>query len=460
MKISTLASALLISLGLATASDAAEFARSPLRVVPNNYLVVLDDVAIGLTLGAEPEDRARAFEGLATDLRRVHGVRRSTLLNHLGILVVEADERTARRLARDPRVLLVEEDAVGGISLFQQCYAVDPYTGLPVPKPLANSYLPSSPQAIGCWDPQISCSDNWGLDRIGQRQGDVWAHTTDFSYAFSATGAGVHIYLADTGIAWDHQEFLGSGGVARVGNGTSWVPQEPGTYDSFGHGTHVAGIAAGRRFGVAKQATVHSVRVCDRKGSCQQSWVIGGLDWIAANAQRPAIVNMSFNLPRWREDTSTLELAASRFIAWYGIAIVNSAGNWNQSASNFAPTSVPEVIVAGGIDWVRNERWGAHYSQGCHTVGCGSNYGPSVDVFAPATDVRSASMDPLRACRLTGTSMAAPHVTGVAALYLQLHPSATPAELQSMLISTATVGVIPAANLGPGTPNRLLFTDY
>ncbi|HSG39535.1 MAG TPA: S8 family peptidase, partial [Thermoanaerobaculia bacterium] len=324
-----------------------------------------------------------------------------------------------------------------------------------------SSYFPTSPQGINCWDPQTSCSDNWGLDRIDQRNGDVWAHTTDFSYSFSATGSGVHAYIADSGIAWNHEEFLASGGGHRIGNGASLVPTEFDTYDNLGHGTHVAGIVGGRRFGVAKQATLHPVRVCNRNGSCNQSWVISGLDWIAANAQRPAIVNMSFNLPRWREDTSALELAASRFIAWYGIAIVNSAGNWNRDATDFAPTNVPEVIVAGGIDWVRNERFGADYLTGCtDTNGCGSNYGSSVDLFAPASDVRSASLDPQRACRLTGTSMAAPHVTGVAALYLQTHPNATPAEIQSMLISTATVGVIPTGNIGPGSPNRLLFTNH
>lgn len=457
-KISVPGLVLLALFGLATSSAGGEFAKRPSGGVPNHYIVVLDDAApeVKLDLGDDPEGKARAFEAVAADLRRNHSLRRSSLLNRLGILMIEADERAARGLAKDPRVLLVEEDVVGEISVFQQCYGQASHL-----HPLASSYFATSPQWINCWDPQISCSDNWGLDRIDQRNGDVWAHTTDFSYSFSATGSGVHIYLADTGIAWNHEEFLASGGGNRIGNGTSFVPTELDTYDSIGHGTHVAGIAGGRRFGVAKQATLHPVRVCDRNGSCNQSWVMSGLDWIAANAQRPAIVNMSFNLPRWREDTSALELAASRFIAWYGIAIVNSAGNWNQDASNFAPTNVPEVIVAAGIDWVRNERYGSDYLTGCKDKnGCGSNYGPSVDLFAPASDVRSASLDPQRACRLTGTSMAAPHVTGVAALYLQTHPNATPADIQAALIANATVGVIPIGNIGPGTPNRLLFTNY
>jgi subtilisin family serine protease len=375
---------LLLSFGLATPSAAGEFAQPPSGGVPNRYIVVLDDGAIDLELGAEPEGKARAFEAVAADLRRDHGLGRSSLLNRLGILIVEANAKSARQLAKDHRVLLVEQDVAGSVSMHQQCYEQPTYQ-----HPLANSYLPASPQFIECWDPQISCSDNWGLDRIDQRSGDVWAHTTNFSYAFSATGSGVHVYLADTGIAWNHEEFLGSGGGSRIGNGTSFVPTELDTYDNAGHGTHVAGIAGGRRFGVAKQSTLHPVRVCDRFGTCQQSWVISGLDWIAANAQRPAIVNMSFNLPRWREDTSALEYAASRFISWYGIAIVNSAGNWNQDAANFAPTIVPEVIVAAGIDWVRNERFGSHYIYGCHDVGCGSNFGPSVDVFAPPLWIRS-----------------------------------------------------------------------
>jgi len=114
--ISTLGLVLLISLGLAAASEAGEFAKPPSGGVPNQYLVVLDDAAMGLELGAEPEDKARVFETVAADLRRSHSVGRSSLLNRLGILIVEADAKTARRLANDHRVLLVEQDAVGSVT--------------------------------------------------------------------------------------------------------------------------------------------------------------------------------------------------------------------------------------------------------------------------------------------------------------------------------------------------------
>lgn len=456
MRIVGLVMCLYISLGLNVPSYAGEFTKPASGAVPNQYIVVLAAAAPGYHhLGAAPGERATAFRSMAADLRRERSLGRWNLLDRLGILIVEAEATTAREIARDDRVLLVEQDAVGSVSVYQQCYEQPEYQ-----QPLANSYDPTSPQAIQCWNPQTNCSDNWGLDRSDQRTGDVLAHTTDFSYHFSATGSGVHIYIADTGIAWNHEEFELSGGGSRIGNGASLVPGEWDAYDSLGHGTHVAGIAGGRRFGVAKDAILHPVKVCDDFGACQQSWVISGLDWIAANANRPAIVNMSFNLPRWRDDYSALEQAVSRFISWYDIGIVNSAGNWNQDARKFVPTRVPEVIVAGGITWVRNERWGSDYFYGCKENGCGSNYGSLVDLFAPAADVRSASTSPERACRLTGTSMAAPHVTGVAALYLQNNPNATPAEVESMLISNATVGVIPPDNLGPFTANRLLFTDF
>jgi len=141
--ISTLGLVLLISLGLAAASEAGEFEKPPSGGVPNQYLVVLDDAAMGLELGAEPEDKARVFETVAADLRRSHSVGRSSLLNRLGILIVETDAKTARRLANDHRVLLVEQDVVGSVSAYQQCYAQPSYQ-----HPLANSYNPTSPRGI------------------------------------------------------------------------------------------------------------------------------------------------------------------------------------------------------------------------------------------------------------------------------------------------------------------------
>jgi subtilisin family serine protease len=139
---------------------------------------------------------------------------------------------------------------------------------------------------------------------------------------------------------------------------------------------------------------------------------------------------------------------------------VNSAGNWNQDVSSFSPTSVAAAIVVAGLDWFNNQHWGADPTFGCRNSGCGSNWGSGVDLYAPATDVLAAlgSGENNLACDLTGTSMAAPHVSGVVAQYLQTHPNATPAEVESVIVSMATTGAV-TGNLG-GSPNRMLFTNF
>lgn len=171
---------------------------------------------------------------------------------------------------------------------------------------------------------------------------------------------------------------------------------------------------------------------------------------------------MSFNYNRapGYENTTALDSAVHQMVATYAIPVVNSAGNWNQDANSFSPTDLPEVIVAAGLDWFSNQHWGADPTVGCHTNGCGSNWGSAVDLYAPATDVLAALASGERnlACDLTGTSMAAPHVSGVVAQYLQTHPTATPAQIESAIIANATTGAV-TGNLG-GSPNRMLYTNY
>jgi len=424
--------------------------------IPNRYLVVLAPSALDLAAGPVSAPGAAKTQRLADEISLRFRAQPLAVYGQVGQFLIQAPERVARRLAQDPRVLFVEQDALIQFNSIPSCY--DHVSNFPK----ANSYDPVSPQILQCWDPQLSCADNWGLDRIDQRTGSESAHTLDSKYTFGANGAGTHIYILDTGIAGTHTEFALPGGGSRIGNGISVIATEPSwdTWDYIGHGTHVAAIAAGRRFGVAKGATLHPVRVADRNGNGSVSTAVDGINWIAANVQRPAVVNMSFNFYKGTYDTSALDSATHQLVLTYAITVVNSAGNWNLSADAFAPTDLPEVIVAAGLDWFNNQRWGADPNQNCHTDGCGSNWGSSVDLYAPATDVLSAlaSGEANLACDLTGTSMAAPHVVGVVAQYLQTHPTALPAAVESALIANATTGVV-TGNLG-GSPNRLLYTNY
>jgi subtilisin family serine protease len=446
---------LLALIGLAQPARSGQFLKARAQGIPNRYIVVLAPSAfelpddLGTPLGVAQTKR------LGTEITRPWRARQVATYGHLGQLLVETSERVARRLARDPRVLLVEQDAEIQISAIPTCY--DYVSNFPK----ANSYDPTSPETIQCWDPQLLCADNWGLDRIDQRTGSQSAHTLDGRYYFGANGQGTHIYVLDTGAIKTHTEFALPGGGNRWGNGINLVPGEPSwnTDDDIGHGTHVAAIAAGRRFGVAKAASLHAVRIF-KNGGATVSTAVSGVNWIAGNVQRPAVVNMSFNYNKGLVDASALDQAVTQLVQTYGIPAVNSAGNWNQSINSFSPTSVPSVIVAGGLDWFNNQRWGADPNLGCHSNGCGSNWGPGVDVFAPAADVLAAlgSGENNLACRLTGTSMAAPHVSGVVAQYLQTHPLATPAEIESVLVSLATIGAV-TGPLG-GSPNRQLYTNF
>ncbi|HZF07254.1 MAG TPA: S8 family serine peptidase [Thermoanaerobaculia bacterium] len=385
------------------------------------------------------------------------------------MFIVDATRSEAERLAGLPGVAHVQEDTAGEPSALPSCFS-------PTSFPQANSYDPISPQSIQCWDPQLNCTDSWALDRIDQRTGSEAAHSLDSKFYFGALGSGVHIYLLDTGIVPTHSEFAGAGGVGtRIGNGVNFAvpgqchptasPQVCGdrqswdTYDGNGHGTLVASVAAGRRFGVAKSATLHPVRIGIDRGPSWTSWAALGFDWVAANAVRPAVVNLSYNFPRVYGDTGGLDAAVSRLINNYGIPVVNSAGNNNQQTSSFSPTVLPEVIVAAGLDW-NNYPYGAGAPLSCNTNGCGTNWGPEVDLFAPAVDILGAMADSTHswACIGTGTSFAAPLVTGVVAQYLQGNPTASPALIQTVLIERATTQQV----LGDlrGSPNRLLYTNF
>lgn len=268
----------------------------------------------------------------------------------------------------------------------------------------------------------------WGIDRVDQH-----ALPLSHTYTYSATGSGVSVYIIDTGIRYTHTEF---GGRAHLG------------YDAFGgsgtdcsgHGTHVAGTVGGRTYGIAKEVTLYSVRVLECDGSAPLSDIIAGIDWVTKNRHRPAVANLSLGAGL----APLLDSAVARSIR-AGVTYVVAAGNGSMDACKMSPGHLPQVITVGAVGATdARMSW--------------SNYGSCVDLFAPGDHIRSSDYySDVSTAMMAGTSMAAPHVSGVAALYLQLHPSASPAEVQQAIVGNATTGRL--TNLA-GSANRLVYSGF
>jgi subtilisin family serine protease len=276
----------------------------------------------------------------------------------------------------------------------------------------------------------------WGIDRIDQANLPL---STTFSYL--NTGLGVHAYIVDTGILLTHTEVVG-----RATTGYDAVTAGGSAIDCNGHGTHVAGTVGGTTYGVAKGVSLVAVRVLDCGGSGSTAGVIAGVDWVANNHVKPAVANMSLG----GSASTTLDNAVANAIS-KGVTFAVAAGNGNflgiaANACNYSPARVPTAITVGATEKTDKK---ASYS----------NYGTCVDIFAPGSGITSSWYTSVTATNtISGTSMATPHVVGVAALYLQSNPTATPAGVASALIAGATLGKVTSP--GTGSPNRLLFTAY
>ncbi|MFD4320768.1 S8 family peptidase [Streptomyces sp. NPDC058548] len=281
--------------------------------------------------------------------------------------------------------------------------------------------LPSTPAA------PRSPAATWGLDRI-----DQWSLPLDNDFTTQGNGAGVTAYILDTGIDHNHDEFGGRAtfGFDAMGDGRQGQ-------DCNGHGTHVAGTVAGRTYGVAREANLVSVRVlgCDGRGS--YSGMIAGLDWVAKNARQPAVLNGSLG-----GDRSVALNNAATALATAGVLPVIAAGNSSKDACDVSPAS-----AAGTVTVAASNAWDEATSF--------SNHGRCVDLFAPGQDVVSAKLGG-GSVAMNGTSMAAPHVAGVAALYKAQYPTASPAGISQWLDGNSTKGLL--NNLSTGTPNKLLYT--
>ncbi|MFE9749334.1 S8 family serine peptidase [Saccharothrix saharensis] len=344
--------------------------------VPGSYIVVLED-------GVQAEGLAAAV-----DARVTHRYRSA-----LNGFAATMSERAAKRLAADPAVAYVAQDQRFSVLVDQ----------------------PNPP--------------SWGLDRVDQRDLPLNAN-----YGYATTAGNVHAYIIDTGIRTSHGDFGGRAtfDVNTTGDGTDT--------DCNGHGTHVAGTVGGTAHGVAKGVRLHGVKVLTCSGSGTLAGVLAGVDWVTANAQKPAVANMSLG----GGANDTLDAAVRQSIA-SGVTYAVASGNSNANACAFSPARVAEAITVNATDSADGR---ASFS----------NWGACADVFAPGVGITSAWHTSDGATNsISGTSMASPHVAGAAALYLAGDPGASPQQVRDALVAAATPNKV--GNPGTGSPNALLFVD-
>ncbi|HLT36727.1 MAG TPA: S8 family peptidase, partial [Enhygromyxa sp.] len=270
----------------------------------------------------------------------------------------------------------------------------------------------------------------WGLDRVDQC-GPLLAGP--YSYNYDYTGAGVNVYVVDSGIDQAHPEFEGR---AAIGFDALYKTTKHPKYgrDCDGHGTHVAGTIGAASYGVAKGVNLYGVRVLGCNGSGTWSSVIAGLEWVAEHHVGPAVVNMSLGGGK----SQAVNDAVRELVEQHGVLVVVAAGNNNANACNYSPASEPTALTVGASD--RNDQRASF-----------SNHGTCVDMFAPGVGIASTWLSGGERS-LNGTSMASPHVAGVAALYLQANPGAEIDELEAALKDRASSGQI------IGAPNLIVYS--
>ncbi|WP_434940535.1 S8 family serine peptidase [Shewanella sp. HL-SH8] len=313
-------------------------------------------------------------------------------------VLINANAKQIAELQNDPKIKYIEQDQMMSIS--------------PVIEANSNQGNPT-----------------WGLDRIDQRDLPL-----DNNYHYDFDGSGVTAYVVDTGVLTSHNEFGG-----RASSGYDFIDNDFDATDCNGHGTHVAGTIGGSSYGVAKNVNIVGVRVLNCSGSGSNSGVIAGINWVKNNASGPSVANMSLGggASQATDDAVNAAVAA-------GISFVVAAGNDNSNACNYSPARAANAVTVGS-------------TTSSDSRSSFSNYGTCLDIYAPGSSITSAWYTSNSATNtISGTSMAAPHVAGVAAVYLNQTPTMTPAQVTSLLTTRGSGGKVSDAKTG--SPNTLLFS--
>jgi len=346
-----------------------------------------------VVLKADQSTYAATKESVAIDMASTY----SASVNHrfskaLRGFVVNMPEGRLQALAKDPRVDFIEADRIIQLNTTQS-------------------------------------NATWSIDRTDQRDLPL-----DQLYTYDTNTSNVNVYIIDTGIRQSHAEFAG-----RALSGVSTVNDRNGTNDCNGHGTHVAGTVGSATYGIAKQATLYAVRVLDCQGSGSLSGVIAGIDWVTNNHVAPAVANLSLGGGASR----SLDNAVRNSIA-AGVTYTVAAGNDNVDACTQSPSRVDEALTIGA-------------STATDRRSSFSNWGACIDVFAPGSSITSTWSSSDRAINtISGTSMAAPLVAGVAAVYLANNPNASTSNVFAAVIANASTGRL--SNIGSRSPNRLAYS--